>query len=78
MKGKEKINKIKLESKKLHSEFVKYMKKKLPCMSIGIVTNKDGSPKYLEIIVKRPERYSFPNIMKIIPKKYKGVKVKAF
>jgi hypothetical protein len=47
-------------------------------MSIGIVTNKDGSPKYLEIIVKRPERYSFPNIMKIIPKKYKGVKVKAF
>jgi hypothetical protein len=76
--NKVKTNKLKLKNKKLHSEFVKEMKKKIPCISIGLISNKDNSPKYLEVIVKRPERYSFPNIMKAIPKTYKGVKVKAF
>jgi hypothetical protein len=78
MKIKEKTNKLRLKSKKIHSEFVKEMNKKLPCLSVGIVLNKDDSPKYLEVIIKRPERYSYPNIMKTIPKTYRGIKVKSF
>jgi len=75
-----KLNKnTELKNKKLHTEFVKLIKKKpIPCISIGLVLKKDNSPRYLEVIVKRPERYSCPQIMKAIPKKYKGVKVKAF
>jgi len=71
-------NELKRKSKKIHTEFAKEMKKKIPCTSIGIITKKDGSPKFLEVIVRRPERYSCPQIIKNIPKKYKGVNVKVF
>ena len=46
-----KVNKLKLKNKQLHSAFVKEIKKILPCLSIGMVCNKDNSPKYLEVIV---------------------------
>lgn len=49
----------------------------IPCENVGLVTNKDGTPKFLEVIIKRPERYSNPGLTKSVPKTHLGVKVKA-
>ena len=68
---------------KLLEEFEKKVVKKLniPNYSIGrISSKKDGTTKFFEILVTRPERYSyeFQKKLKSIPKTYKGAKVKVF
>ena len=79
--AKETIYKIKVNrSKKIHKEFIEKLlkKEKIPCTSIGMISKKNGDPKFLEVILRRPERYSHKGIMKLIPKEYEGVKVKSF
>jgi len=57
-------------------DFVKLMKaKKIPCF-IFLVKDKNDKPKFIEVIVKRPYRYTEPELMKKIPKTYKGIKIK--
>ncbi len=74
-----KVNSNLVKSKKLHREFTKKIQKeKIPHRGVGILLKKDYTPKFLEVIVKRPERYSCPYLIKQIPKRYKGIKVKIF
>ena len=58
-------------------QFVKELeKRKVPCF-IFMIKDKNDKPKFIEVIVKRPYRYTEKGIMKKIPKKWKGIKVKA-
>ena len=62
---------------KLLQQFLNKMKKeKIPCF-IFMIYDKKNKPKFIEVIVKRPYRYTEPELMKKIPKTYKGIKVKA-
>ncbi len=55
----------------------KYLEKeKVPCF-IFMITSKENKPKFIEVIVKRPYRYTEKGIMKKIPIIWKGVKIKA-
>jgi len=84
MESKKKSNKIRsnlVKTKKLHKSFIKDIgsiikKEKIPCLVMGVVIKKDGTPNFLEIIIKRPQRYEHPNIIKKFPKTYKGTRVK--
>jgi hypothetical protein len=61
---------------KIPKEFgILMKKKKVPCLQIGIIEARKNS-FYLEVIVKRPERYSNSKLLKKIPKSYKGLRVK--
>jgi len=63
--------------KKLLKQFLEKMKKeKVPCF-IFMIYDKKNKSKFIEVIVKRPYRYTEPGLMKKIPKSYRGVKVKA-
>ena len=53
-------------------------KEKIPHAGVGIIVKKDGTPRFLEVIIRRPERYTCPNLIKQVPKKFKGVQVKVF
>ena len=67
------------KGKIIHREFMeKLNKEKIPVSAVGVIMKRDGVPRFLEVVVRRPERYSQKGIMKLIPKKYKGVKVKKF
>lgn len=77
MMNKKIINNLK-KTKELHQSFTKEIKKKIPVAFVGIIVKKDGSPRFLEIVIKRPERYTCPTLIKQVPKLYKGVKVKTF
>jgi len=63
--------------KKELQTFIKKMKKeKVPCF-IFMLKDKSDKPKFIEVIIKRPYRYTQPGIMKKIPKTWQGIKVKA-
>lgn len=63
-----------MDISKIPKEFGELMgKKKVPLLQAGIM--KDKNSFYLEVIIKRPERYE-TKILKKIPKAYKGFKVK--
>lgn len=65
-----------MDISKIPKEFGELMtKKKVPCLQIGIMEAEKGS-FYLEVIVKRPERYNNLKLLKKIPETYKGLKVK--
>jgi hypothetical protein len=53
----------------------KMRKENVPCFIF--LVKEDEKPKFIEIIVKRPDRYTVPGIMKRIPKSYHGIKIKA-
>jgi len=62
---------------KLLNLFVKKIKSlKVPTYAIGRIQNSDGSTQFFEVIIRRPERYHNKELIKKIPKKYKGFKVK--
>ncbi|MFA4960849.1 MAG: hypothetical protein WC548_04265 [Candidatus Pacearchaeota archaeon] len=50
-------------------------KENVPCF-IFLVKGKDNEPKFIEVIVKRPYRYTERGIIKKVPKIWKGVRVK--
>ena len=52
------------------------VEKEVPCFIFMLENVKTRKPKFIEVIVKRPYRYTNPEILKRIPKKFKGVKVK--
>lgn len=67
--------KIKEIKEPILKEFTKkLLKEKIPCESAGLITLKNK--KFLEVIVERKIRYSHPEILKKIPKTYRGLKVK--
>ena len=71
--------KVKDIKDKVHKEFTQSLiKNKIPCISTGIVRDKNNKIKLLEVILDRKIRYSNPTILKKIPKTYKRIKVKAF
>ena len=48
------------------------MKKgKVPCCFIFMIYDKKNKPKFIEVIVKRPYRYTEPELMKKNPKTYR-------
>ena len=51
-------------------------KEKVPCF-IFMIYDKKNKPKFIEVIVKRPYRYTEPELMKRIPRTYRGIKIKA-
>ncbi|MFA5071623.1 MAG: hypothetical protein WC511_04665 [Candidatus Pacearchaeota archaeon] len=67
---------------KLHKDFTESLMKKgfdKIWISTGIVKDKKGKVRFLEVIIEdRNIRWSNPEIMKKIPKTYKGIKVRAF
>ena len=68
---------MKINLSKISKEFEGVMKKKrIPCLQIGIMGKRGNNSFYIEVIVKRPERYHNPELLKKIPKTYKGLKVK--
>jgi len=57
-------------------QFVKKLEKeKVPCF-IFLVKDKNDKPKFIEVIIKRPYRYTEKGIVKRVPKIYRGIKVK--
>ncbi|MAG02457.1 hypothetical protein CMI42_03905 [Candidatus Pacearchaeota archaeon] len=67
------------KSNKIFKDFIKKLRKeKIPCELNGIIFKKDRTPRFLEAIIKRNVRYSDPQIIKRVPEKYKGVRVKVF
>ena len=63
--------------KKLLQQFHnKKKKEKIPCF-IFMIYDKKKRPQFIEVIVKRPYRYTEPELMKKIPKTNIGIKVKA-
>lgn len=64
---------------KLLDAFAKKIKKLgIPTYSIGRISKADDTTRFFEVLVRRPERYKIPAIIKLIPKKYKGFPVKVF
>jgi len=62
--------------KKVLPDFIKEMEKcKIPCF-IFLLTDNKNKPKFIEVIVKRPYRYTQPELLKKIPKNWRGIKVK--
>jgi hypothetical protein len=56
--------------------FVKKMQvNNIPCF-IYLIKDKNNEIKFIEVIVKRPYRYTEPQIIKKIPKTWRGIKVK--
>jgi hypothetical protein len=67
---------MEIELSKIPKEFGELMKeKKVPCLQIGVLKNEKKSFD-IEVIVKRPERYNNKELLKKIPKTYKGFEVK--
>ncbi|MEK6918000.1 MAG: hypothetical protein AABW51_03560 [Nanoarchaeota archaeon] len=63
----------------VHKSLIKLMKeRRVPCSNIGVINDKVGKPRFLEVIIKRPDRYNFPELLKKVPKKFEGLKVKVF
>ena len=61
---------------KMLKDFVEMMEKEeIPCF-IFLLKDKNDTPMFIEVIVKRPFRYTKPHILKKIPKTWKGIKVK--
>ena len=54
----------------------KLTKLDVPCF-ITLIKDTDGNPKFIEVIVKRPQRYTDQNILKRVPKMWKGIRIKA-
>lgn len=50
-------------------------KENVPCF-IFMIKDKNNKPKFLEVMIKRPYRYTIKGIVKKVPKKYKGIRVK--
>lgn len=68
----------KISNKTLKAFTKSLVKKGLDNISTGAITDKEGKIKFLEaIILNRKLRYSNSEIMKKIPKKYRGIPVKA-
>jgi len=69
---------MKVKLNKIPKELsVMLKKKKIPFWQIGIVKEENKiNSFYIELIVKRPERYNNLELIKKIPKTYKGIKVK--
>jgi hypothetical protein len=66
-----------MELNKILQDFMELMKKrKIPCF-IFLIKDKKEKPKFIEVIIKRPYRYSEPELIKKIPKTYRGIKIKA-
>jgi len=62
--------------KKILQGLVKKLEnEKVPCF-IFLVRDKDEKPKFIEVIIKRPYRYTEKGITKKVPKTYKGIKIK--
>ena len=62
---------------KLHEMFVKKIKSlNIPMYTIGTIYKKDGSRWFFEVIIKRPDRYNNRELVKKVPKTYRGFKVK--
>jgi hypothetical protein len=53
----------------------KLKKENVPCF-IFMIKDGSGNPKFIEVIVKRPYRYTEKGIMKKIPTCWKGIKIK--
>lgn len=60
---------------KILKNFLEKMRKEqVPCF---IFMLKQGEkPKFIEVIVKRPYRYTKPELLKKVPKSYHGIPVK--
>ena len=54
----------------------KLEKENVPCF-IFLVNDSSGKAKFIEVIVKRPYRYTERGIIKRVPKTWKGIKIKA-
>ena len=64
---------------KTHKAFTtKLLKAKIPCTYTGIIRNKAGAIRFIEVILNRKERYANPQILKKIPRNYRGIKIKVF
>lgn len=48
----------------------------VPYYCIGRIMKKDGSTRFFEVVIKRPERYHCKDMLKKIPKIYRNIKVK--
>ena len=53
----------------------KLAKENVPCF-IFLAKDKADKPKFIEVIIKRPYRYTEKGIIKKVPKTYKGIKIK--
>ena len=53
----------------------KLEKENVPCF-IFLVNSNSGKAKFIEVIVKRPYRYTEKGIIKKVPKTWNGIKVK--
>jgi hypothetical protein len=65
-----------MEDKLLNSFVKKIQSLRIPTYAIGRIQNKDGSTRFFEVIITRPERYYNKDLMKKVPQTYKGFKVK--
>ena len=62
--------------KRLKALISKLKKEKIPTLAVGLITKKDGSPNFFEVIIERRIRYSDPRVLKKLPKEYHKIKVK--
>lgn len=53
----------------------KMIKMKIPFYTIGYVQKYFGTKLFIEVVVKRPEKYNSPKLISKIPKEYKTYKV---
>jgi hypothetical protein len=65
-----------MEQKKILEELVEKLSEEKVLCFIFLLEDKNGKPKFIEVIVKRPYRYTEKGIMKRIPKSWKGIKIK--
>lgn len=54
----------------------KLEKENVPCF-IFLVADNNGKAKFIEVIIKRPYRYTEKGIVSKVPKSWRGIKVKA-
>ncbi len=63
--------------KAILTQFMKKLEKEeIPCF-VYLALDKNDKPKFIEVIVKRPYRYTRPKLIKKVPKTWNGIKVKA-
>ncbi len=66
-----------MEDKLLDMFVKKITSLKIPTYAIGRIKTADGKgTEFLEVIIRRPERYNQKDLIKRIPKTYRGHKVK--
>ena len=62
---------------KLRDSFAKKIDKlNIPYYCAGRILDKNGKTKFFEVVIMRPYRYMHKEILKTIPKTFKGFKVK--